>query len=110
MDAIRELLVANGSEVDLETSVYYSDHGIQLREALELARAARADRPGIYGDDALAWALTRNRRCREALPYSEALRCASERAMRTSSSIAAWSSGASGMRTPPEHGSRRRST
>ena len=72
MDAIKGLLVANGSKIDLETSVYYSDHGIRLREALELARAARADRPGIYGDDALAWALTRNGRCREALPHSEA--------------------------------------
>ena len=72
MDAIRELFVANGSKVDLETSVYYSDHGIRLPEALELARSARADRPGIYGDDALGWALTRNGRCDEALPYADA--------------------------------------
>lgn len=72
MDAIHRLLVANGSKVDLETAVYYADHGIRLREALELARAARRDRPGIYGDDALAWALERNGRCEEALPYSTA--------------------------------------
>ena len=67
MNAINRLLMANGSRVDLETANYYSDHGIHLQRALELARTARADRPGIYGDDALAWALERNDRCEEAL-------------------------------------------
>jgi Flp pilus assembly protein TadD len=38
---------------------------------LQLARAARADRPSIDGDDVLAWALTRNGRCTEALPYAQ---------------------------------------
>jgi tetratricopeptide (TPR) repeat protein len=71
MDAIRRLFVANGSKVDLETSIYYADHGIRLPQALELARTALADRPGIYGDDALAWALERNGRCEEALTYSK---------------------------------------
>ncbi len=71
MNAINRLLMANGSRVDLETANYYSDHGIHLQRALELARTARADRPGIYGDDALAWALERNDRCEEALSHSE---------------------------------------
>jgi tetratricopeptide (TPR) repeat protein len=70
MDAINRLLVEGGARVDLETAVYYADHGIRLSEALELARMARADRRGIYGDDALAWTLERNGRCEEALPYS----------------------------------------
>jgi tetratricopeptide (TPR) repeat protein len=71
IEAINKLLVANGSKVDLETAVYYADHDIRLDAAVELARRARADRPGIYGDDALAWALARNGRCEEALPYAK---------------------------------------
>ncbi|MBA2460665.1 MAG: hypothetical protein H0V45_02660, partial [Actinobacteria bacterium] len=46
------------------------DHGIRLAGALKLARAARAARPSIYGDDMLAWALARNGRCAEALRSS----------------------------------------
>ena len=71
MDAIHQLFVANGAKVDLETSVYYSDHRIRLPEALELAKLALRDRPGIYADDAMAWALVKNDRCQEALPFSE---------------------------------------
>jgi tetratricopeptide (TPR) repeat protein len=71
MGAIHQLLQANGVRSDLEIAVYYADHGIRLGEALELARAARDARPSITGEDALAWALERNGRCEEALPYSE---------------------------------------
>jgi tetratricopeptide (TPR) repeat protein len=71
MEAINELLIANGALVDLETAVYYADHGIRPDEAVELARRARADRPSIYGDDALAWALARSGRCEEALPHAK---------------------------------------
>ena len=39
--------------------------------ALALARAARADRPSIDGDDVLAWALARNGHCGEALRFSK---------------------------------------
>jgi len=35
-----------------------------------LARRARSERPSIDGDDALAWALARAGRCREARQYS----------------------------------------
>ena len=69
--AIRRLLHANGVKTDLETALFDVDHAIQLPQALLLARAARADRPSIDGDDVLAWALARNGRCTEALPYSE---------------------------------------
>jgi tetratricopeptide (TPR) repeat protein len=71
MGAIHQLLQANGVRSDLEIAVFYADHGIKLPEALELARAGRAARPSITGDDALAWALERNGRCEEALPYSK---------------------------------------
>ena len=52
MDAIRAPSCRERLQVDLETANYYSDHGMRLSEALEFARTARADRPGIYGDDA----------------------------------------------------------
>lgn len=71
MGTIQRLLRANGVNSDLELALFRVDHGIRLREALKLARAARADRPSIYGDDVLAWALARNGRCGEALDYSK---------------------------------------
>jgi Flp pilus assembly protein TadD len=65
------LLRANGVKTDLETAQFDVDHAIRLPQSLQLARAARADRPSIDGDDVLAWALTRNGRCAKALPYAE---------------------------------------
>ena len=64
--AIDRLLAANGLRVDLESAVYRADHRIRPAETVRLARAARADRPSIYGDDALGWALARAGRCPEA--------------------------------------------
>ena len=69
--AIRRLLRANGVKTDLETALFDVDHGVRLPRSLSLARAARAERPSIDGDDVLAWALTRNGRCAEALHYSK---------------------------------------
>lgn len=69
--AIERLLRAKGVNSDLELALFRTDHGIRLAETLELARRARADRPSIYGDDVLAWALARNGRCGEALGYSK---------------------------------------
>jgi tetratricopeptide (TPR) repeat protein len=69
--AIQRLLRANGVKTDLETALFDVDHAIRLPRALRLARAARAERPSIDGDDVLAWALTRTGRCGEALPYAE---------------------------------------
>ena len=69
--AIDRLQTANGVRTDLETALFRTDHGIRLRETLVLARKARALRPSILGDDALAWALARNDRCGEALRYSD---------------------------------------
>jgi tetratricopeptide (TPR) repeat protein len=68
--AIEKLLRANGVRTDLETALFDVDHGVDLTQALARARVAHAERPSIDGDDILAWALTRNGRCAEALPWS----------------------------------------
>ncbi len=68
---IDRLLRANGVQVDLESAVYRADYRIDPAGTVRLARRARADRPSIYGDDALAWALARAGRCVEALPLAE---------------------------------------
>ncbi len=68
---IERLLRVNGVQVDLESAVYRADYGIRPLETVVLARRARAARPSIYGDDALAWALARAGRCREALRFAE---------------------------------------
>lgn len=68
---IDRLLRANGVRVDLESAIYRADQGIRPDETVTLARRARGDRPSIYGDDALGWALARAGRCREALPWLE---------------------------------------
>ena len=79
---IDRLLQANGVQVDLESAVYRADNLIRPVETVELARRARADRPSIYGDDALAWALARAGWCDEALPYAErALRLGTQDAL-----------------------------
>jgi tetratricopeptide (TPR) repeat protein len=67
---IGRLLATSGVKVDLESAVYRADYGISPRSTVALARRARAERPSIYGDDALAWALARAGRCSEALPLA----------------------------------------
>jgi tetratricopeptide (TPR) repeat protein len=67
---IERLLRANGVQVDLEAAGYRADQRIRPRETVELARRAQAERPSIYGDDALGWALARAGRCGEALPWA----------------------------------------
>jgi Flp pilus assembly protein TadD len=57
--------------VDLESAVYRADHAIRPAETVALARKARADRPSIYGDDALGWALARAGRCTEGLRWAQ---------------------------------------
>ncbi len=63
---IDRVLAANGLRVDLETAVFRADQGLRPADTVRLARRARADRPSIYGDDALGWALARAGRCAEA--------------------------------------------
>jgi tetratricopeptide (TPR) repeat protein len=71
VDVIGRLFVANGVKTDLETALFRADHGIRLRETLDLARLARTERPSVDGDDVLAWTLERNGRCGEALRHSK---------------------------------------
>jgi tetratricopeptide (TPR) repeat protein len=67
---IERLLAANGIQLDLESAVFRADNRIRPGQTVELARRARAARPSIYGDDALAWALARAGRCSEAIPLA----------------------------------------
>ncbi len=69
--AIDKLLAANGVRVDLESAVHRADHRIAPTQTVALARKARADRPSVYGDDALGWALARAGRCGEAVQWSQ---------------------------------------
>jgi len=66
---IDRLLAASGVRVDLESAVYRADNLIRPSETVALARRARVDRPSVYGDDAVGWALARAGRCEEALPW-----------------------------------------
>ncbi len=79
---IDRLLQANGVQVDLESAVFRADQRIRPQQTVALARKARAARPSIYGDDALAWALARAGRCSEALPLARsALRLSTKDAL-----------------------------
>jgi tetratricopeptide (TPR) repeat protein len=68
---IERLLAVNGVRNDLDIALFDVDHGRRLGHALVLARRGYADRPSIFGDDVLGWALARNGRCTAALPYAE---------------------------------------
>jgi len=69
--AVERLQRGNGVRTDLETALFRADHGIRLSETVELARAARRDRPSIEGDAVLAWALARAGHCGEARRNSD---------------------------------------
>jgi tetratricopeptide (TPR) repeat protein len=62
------LLTAAGVVTDLEAAVFETDHG-DANRALELSRAAYANRQTVFTADALGWALTRTGRAADALPY-----------------------------------------
>ncbi len=68
---IEKLLAANGVRNDLDVALFDVDHGVRLNHALALARKGYAERPSIYGDDVLGWALARTGHCAAALHYSE---------------------------------------
>ena len=61
-----QLLDASGVGTDLETALFEADHGSPER-ALEQARAEFRQRTSVHVADALAWALHRSSRDREAL-------------------------------------------
>ena len=65
---------ASGAVVDLEAALFEADHG-DPAVAVDLARAAYAERPTIHAADAMAWALRQSGRPAEAAPFvDEALR------------------------------------
>jgi tetratricopeptide (TPR) repeat protein len=62
------LFQANGVNVDLELALFDADHG-RAGDGLSAARAEWDRRHGILVADALAWALYRDGRAGEAMPY-----------------------------------------
>ena len=106
---IDRLLEANGVQVDVEASVFRADNRVSPSRTVELARRARAARPSIYGDDALAWALARAGRCAEAC-RSQPGRFASGRGIRCCTSTVATRRAVPGIETRCVRGTRRRST
>jgi tetratricopeptide (TPR) repeat protein len=68
---IQRLLAANGVRNDLDIALFDVDHGVDLPHALRLAQRGYAERPSVFGDDVLGWALARNGRCGEALRWSQ---------------------------------------
>ena len=83
VEAIERLQRASGLRTDLESALFQADHGLDLPDALRRARLGQRQRPSIDGDDVLAWALARNGRCAEALPYSgRALRLGTQDALK----------------------------
>jgi tetratricopeptide (TPR) repeat protein len=68
---IERLLAANGVRNDLDIALFDADHGRALGHAVVLARKGRAERPSIFGDDVLGWALARAGHCAAALPWSQ---------------------------------------
>ena len=73
--AFDQLFVANGIRNDLTLIAFSLDHGGDIPEALERARAAYAERPSLAAVDVYAWALFRAGKYDEAAARSaEALR------------------------------------
>lgn len=65
-------LADNGVDTDVDRAMFQLEHGIDLPGSLVLARRGYAKRPGLEANEVLSWALIRNRRCEEAIPYSNA--------------------------------------
>jgi tetratricopeptide (TPR) repeat protein len=74
--AIEALNRANGVAVDLELARFEASHahdpGGDPARAVALARTALRQRPTIYAQDTLAWALHADGRSAEALPHARA--------------------------------------
>lgn len=63
-------LAENGVDTDVDKAMFQLEHGIDLRGSLALARQGYAKRPGAEASEVLSWALVRNGRCKEAVPFS----------------------------------------
>ncbi|MGP4009984.1 tetratricopeptide repeat protein [Streptomyces sp. 4N124] len=69
VDAWTALARANGVNADLDTALAAADHG-DAKSALRAARAEWDRRHTVHTADAVAWALHKNGRDEEALPYA----------------------------------------
>jgi tetratricopeptide (TPR) repeat protein len=70
VEAIQQLLEANGVRTELETALFDLDHGRRPIDALARARLAYSERKSIEAEDVLGWALYVNGRCGEARTHS----------------------------------------
>ncbi|GIH27247.1 hypothetical protein Aph01nite_55570 [Acrocarpospora phusangensis] len=70
LTAQRDLMRANGVHDDITWAEFEADHG-DPATAVTYARAEYARNPNVIAADALAWALHRDGRSREALPYAK---------------------------------------
>jgi tetratricopeptide (TPR) repeat protein len=75
VEAIGSLAASNRQVYDRQLAMFYADHDRNLGAALDLATAEIEVRKDVFGYDALAWALHKNDRNREAAhAIEEALR------------------------------------
>jgi tetratricopeptide (TPR) repeat protein len=82
VEFIAHLNTFNQTVYNRELAVFYADHDIHLEQALELAQKEFEVRHDIYTWDALAWALYKNARPREAAgAINEALRLGTKDAL-----------------------------
>ncbi len=65
VDAIAALQRSNGVDIDIDLAVYRADHGL-TNGLLDSTRKAFARRPGVVGQDALAWVFHRLGKHRDA--------------------------------------------
>lgn len=65
-----DLLEANGQDVDLDAALLEADLRRPTTADVARARRGQAARPGIAGDQALGWVLTRAGRCTEGDRYA----------------------------------------
>ncbi|WP_217924577.1 tetratricopeptide repeat protein [Miltoncostaea oceani] len=70
MRAAFDLLEANGQDVDLDAALLTVDLRRPTTADVARARRGQAARPGIAGDQALGWVLTRAGRCAEGDRYA----------------------------------------
>ena len=70
VQAMQDLLAANGSNLDLDISLIRADAGRPTAEDIAFARRGREGRPGVIGDQVLGWVLTRAGRCAEGDRYA----------------------------------------
>ena len=66
VEYIGDLTAFNKTLYNRELAYFYADHGMKLKEALELAQKELEVRKDIYAYDLLAWALLKNEKPQEA--------------------------------------------